>query len=759
MKHLVGFLANAPSLFGEEATMDEEIDPDIAAGTHHGAIRHFDFSNGDILSCVRWDSQYHITSTDIIRALVHRFQDIGRPVVNMKKFEEGVFSDLRSLKPGSDARLEPPRSEFLELLYKHHCVRTQKKQKVFYWNSVPHDLLFREALERDLKREAMGIEPTTKIGDGADPNSVVEIDGVELPLSVPPTLAAHTRIKPAEDSSSSCSKIRVSSAHVSAKPVGEQQGALPDFKQQPQIPTVSSALSLNSMASLSNGEEMIDISPVVYPDSNSSSHVDPIDYGSAFAVTTSAANISTAGATASAQGHNGVNNRSSNSNINSLTGTSAAQRQPSLSEYVTRKSSSQDANDTSDLQTSGSISSSYDIPGGFIPINDSWTGVNFLALHKQASDLRKNYDEYQPTPTPHHSPKEGAVSEKELLDMLDANPNALMTADNIGSFNTLLEQLLGSSGRVQETPQQTSATGASTQGLLFGDSPSLYQSQSQPQPHFGFGQQSSVGIGAITAGPPVNVDLGLGLVGGIGSMGINVTASMNSSPSVASLMNAQRISADGTPETMDSLQFGGVSMPSVSAAVSGDQDSSIFVDNQAFSLDVIDSLIASAGTTGSVLPAARGDIGLATRSIDDSSSNNNEPLAFPPYNAAIAIGNSQTALDGTKGASALKQTWSNQKPNNTPNHRSTRFSRYHPYLKTMARIAHRDSPTLLNRVPSTADPNVAAAAVNAIAAKIDEDNRTASSSAQQGAAPSECNANMFGSSPSVAQQGSEFEML
>ncbi|ORX68497.1 transcription factor, STE-like protein, partial [Linderina pennispora] len=130
---------------------------------HSGAIRRFTFPNGETLSCVRWDSQYHITSTDIIRALVHRFEGIMRPVVNMKKFEEGVFSDLRSLKPGTDARLELPRSEFLELLYKHHCVRTQKKQKVFFWDSVPHDLLFREALERDLKREAMGIEPTTKV--------------------------------------------------------------------------------------------------------------------------------------------------------------------------------------------------------------------------------------------------------------------------------------------------------------------------------------------------------------------------------------------------------------------------------------------------------------------------------------------------------------------------------------------------------------------------------------------------------------------
>lgn len=36
----------------------------------------------------------------------------------IKKFEEGIFSDLRNLKPGIDATLEDPRSDFLEFLYK-----------------------------------------------------------------------------------------------------------------------------------------------------------------------------------------------------------------------------------------------------------------------------------------------------------------------------------------------------------------------------------------------------------------------------------------------------------------------------------------------------------------------------------------------------------------------------------------------------------------------------------------------------------------
>jgi len=124
-------------------------------------IRRYLLPTGEYISCVLWNSLYHITGTDIVRSLVFRFQAFGRPVTNIKKFEEGVFSDLRNLKPGMDASLEEPKSEFLEMLYKNNCIRTQKKQKVFYWFSVPHDRLFLDALERDLKREKMGIEPTT----------------------------------------------------------------------------------------------------------------------------------------------------------------------------------------------------------------------------------------------------------------------------------------------------------------------------------------------------------------------------------------------------------------------------------------------------------------------------------------------------------------------------------------------------------------------------------------------------------------------
>ncbi|TBT97850.1 STE-like transcription factor [Hamiltosporidium tvaerminnensis] len=135
-KDLFTFLSNAPKEFREGEK-----------------IKKYQLKNGDYIHCVLWNMHFYITGTDIVKILVWRFQNAGRQLVSLKKFEEGVFSDLRNLKPGIDATLEGPRSDFLEFLYKNGCIRTQKKQKVFFWYSVPHDALFCDALERDLRRE------------------------------------------------------------------------------------------------------------------------------------------------------------------------------------------------------------------------------------------------------------------------------------------------------------------------------------------------------------------------------------------------------------------------------------------------------------------------------------------------------------------------------------------------------------------------------------------------------------------------------
>jgi hypothetical protein len=116
-------------------------------------IKRFVFPNGQKIACVLWDSLFHITGTDIVKIITFRFASIGRQITNVRKFEEGIFSDLRNLKAGTDATLEPAKSDFLAFLFRNRSIRTQKKQKIFYWFSVNHDKLFMDALERDLKRE------------------------------------------------------------------------------------------------------------------------------------------------------------------------------------------------------------------------------------------------------------------------------------------------------------------------------------------------------------------------------------------------------------------------------------------------------------------------------------------------------------------------------------------------------------------------------------------------------------------------------
>lgn len=123
--------------------------------------RYYLSAEQGFVSCVYHNNLYFITGTDIVRCVTYKLQMMGRKVIDRKKLEEGIFSDLRQLKCGKDAILERPKSEFLSFLHRNQCLRTQKKQKVFYWFSVPHDKIFQEALKRDLEREQDDAEPAT----------------------------------------------------------------------------------------------------------------------------------------------------------------------------------------------------------------------------------------------------------------------------------------------------------------------------------------------------------------------------------------------------------------------------------------------------------------------------------------------------------------------------------------------------------------------------------------------------------------------
>ncbi|KAI9005860.1 STE like transcription factor-domain-containing protein [Phycomyces nitens] len=170
-----------PSNVSNRLTLIDDLKYFLATATEKWpqdkAIKRFKLPTGEVISCILWNNLFFITGTDIVRSLTFRFHAFGRPVTNAKKFEEGIFSDLRNLKPGTDASLEEPKSELLDMLYKNSCIRTQKKQKVFFWYSVPHDRLFLDALERDLKREKMGLEPSSV--PMAEPASSLSLDSTQ----------------------------------------------------------------------------------------------------------------------------------------------------------------------------------------------------------------------------------------------------------------------------------------------------------------------------------------------------------------------------------------------------------------------------------------------------------------------------------------------------------------------------------------------------------------------------------------------------
>ncbi|KKZ59946.1 transcription factor STE12 [[Emmonsia] crescens] len=190
-------------------------------------IRRFLLPTGDYVS-YRRNNLFHISGTDIVRCLSFRFQAFGRPVKNTKKFEEGIFSDLRNLKSGTDASLEEPKSAFLDFLYKNNCIRTQKKQKVFYWYSVPHDRLFLDALERDLKREKMGQEATTMAVN--EPALSFEFDSSQ---------SLFEQLTKAQQANSSSFSAHASTAYShSTSPMGRATDSMPP----PQLPAAMPVL-------------------------------------------------------------------------------------------------------------------------------------------------------------------------------------------------------------------------------------------------------------------------------------------------------------------------------------------------------------------------------------------------------------------------------------------------------------------------------------------------------------------------------------
>jgi len=119
-------------------------------------------------------------------------------------------------------------------MYKNNCIRTQKKQKVFYWYSVPHDRLFLDALERDLKREKMGQEATTMAV--SEPALSFEFDSSQ---------SLFEQLTKAQQANTSSFSANASSAYSqSTSPVMRAVDSMPPPQVVPQsLPTVSEDIS------------------------------------------------------------------------------------------------------------------------------------------------------------------------------------------------------------------------------------------------------------------------------------------------------------------------------------------------------------------------------------------------------------------------------------------------------------------------------------------------------------------------------------
>ncbi|KAL9936231.1 hypothetical protein V8E36_005073 [Tilletia maclaganii] len=121
---------------------------------------HFDHDpsvgNEVFVSCVLWDGTLWLTGTDICRIIKFRFEAFGRKIVNVNKFHEGIYSDLRNIKAGAGASCEEPKSALLQALFIYDCIQSAKRQKVFEWWPFPiamHDSLFLDQLSREYERE------------------------------------------------------------------------------------------------------------------------------------------------------------------------------------------------------------------------------------------------------------------------------------------------------------------------------------------------------------------------------------------------------------------------------------------------------------------------------------------------------------------------------------------------------------------------------------------------------------------------------
>lgn len=155
---------NVNNFNGKEGTNEGKMK--IEERMRRGAIKRFRLPNKDSLSCILWDDDHYVTGTDLVKVIEQLMREECPWKVDFgRRFVEGIWSDLRVMKIGRDARLEEAKSEFLEWLNRHGCLKTQKRQKVFYWERVQWDKLLIDAKERAFANHTKNQNNSSNIGN------------------------------------------------------------------------------------------------------------------------------------------------------------------------------------------------------------------------------------------------------------------------------------------------------------------------------------------------------------------------------------------------------------------------------------------------------------------------------------------------------------------------------------------------------------------------------------------------------------------
>lgn len=135
---------NAPKLTVHRFLLPRNVDETLAQGGRTSELVP--------VACIRWNGECYVTVCDVIRILTFRLHVLGYRIANTTKLSEGVYSDLRTCRPGSDYVQLDAGEAVLLAAASVGATQSTKAQRIFRWGSFDHDRLLINALQRDVDR-------------------------------------------------------------------------------------------------------------------------------------------------------------------------------------------------------------------------------------------------------------------------------------------------------------------------------------------------------------------------------------------------------------------------------------------------------------------------------------------------------------------------------------------------------------------------------------------------------------------------------